>query len=283
MTITAPVMRYHGAKFRLASWVIKHFPPHTCYVESFGGAAGVLIQKPRAYAEVYNDLDGDVVNLFRVLQNPITRAELHEQLVLTPYARAELEQAWLPTDNPIERARRVVIRAEMGFGSAGATKGHTGFRVDTKRKYGTAQALWASYPERIAAIGERLTGVLIENRPAAEVMQAHDGVKTLHFVDPPYLHETRHIGANYGRAYRHEMDNDQHVELLATVRDLKGMVALSGYSSEIYNDTLEGWTCHSTSSRISSGRGSAVRQECIWLNPSCSRSISQPGLFGELA
>jgi DNA adenine methylase len=79
------------------------------------------------------------------------------------------------------------------------------------------------------------------------------------------------------------MNNAQHVELLETVCNLKGMVALSGYSSEIYNDLLKGWTCHSTSSRISSGRGSAVRQECIWLNPSCSRSISQPGLFGELA
>ena len=283
MTITAPVIRYHGAKFRLASWVIKHFPPHTCYVESFGGAAGVLIQKPRSYAEVYNDLDGDVVNLFRVLQDKQSREQLHERLVLTPYARAEFELAWLPTDNEIERARRVIIRAEMGFGSAGATKGHTGFRVDTKRKYGTAQALWASYPERIAAIGERLTGVLIENRPAIEVMQAHDGVKTLHFVDPPYMHVTRHIGATYGRAYRHEMNDAAHVELLATVCDLKGMVALSGYSSEIYHDLLKGWTCHSTSSRISSGRGSATRQECLWLNPSCSRLISQPGLFGEPA
>lgn len=68
MTITAPVIRYHGAKFRLAPWVLQHFPPHTCYVESFGGAAGVLMQKPRSYAEVYNDLDGDIVNLFRVLQ-----------------------------------------------------------------------------------------------------------------------------------------------------------------------------------------------------------------------
>lgn len=283
MTITAPVIRYHGAKFRLAPWVIKHFPPHTCYVESFGGAAGVLIQKPRSYAEVYNDLDGDVVNLFRVLQDRQLREQLHEKLVLTPYARAEFELAWVPTDDAIERARRVIIRAEMGFGSAGATKGHTGFRVDTKRKYGTAQALWKSYPERIAAIGERLTGVLVENRPAIEVMKAHDGVKTLHFVDPPYMHTTRHIGATYGRAYRHEMDDAAHVELLATARELKGMVALSGYSSEIYNDLLKDWTCHSTSSRISSGRGSAVRQECLWLNPSCSRSISQPGLFGELA
>ncbi|WP_236693104.1 DNA adenine methylase [Pseudomonas sp. 11/12A] len=91
MTITAPVIRYHGAKFRLAPWVLQHFPPHTCYVESFGGAAGVLMQKPRSYAEVYNDLDGDIVNLFRVLQDPVTRSGFTERLGFTPYSREEFE------------------------------------------------------------------------------------------------------------------------------------------------------------------------------------------------
>ena len=166
MTIATPVIRYHGSKFRLAPWVLQHFPPHTCYVESFGGAAGVLMQKPRSYAEVYNDLDGDIVNLFRVLQNPESRSGLVERLVLTPYSREEFELSWETTGDPVERARRTVIRAQMGFGSAGATKGVTGFRIDTKRQYGTAQSLWAEYPESIAEVGQRLSGVLIENRPA---------------------------------------------------------------------------------------------------------------------
>ncbi|MDX3744916.1 DNA adenine methylase, partial [Pseudomonas sp.] len=121
MTISAPVIRYHGSKFRLASWVTQYFPRHTCYVEPFGGAAGVLMQKPRSYAEVYNDLDGDVVNLFRVLQDPQARAALFEAVVLTPYARQEFERAWEPAEHPVERARRTIIRAQMGFGSAGAT------------------------------------------------------------------------------------------------------------------------------------------------------------------
>ena len=164
--VTRPVLRYHGGKFRLAPWVIKHFPPHRCYVEPFGGAAGVLVQKDRAYAEVYNDLDGDIVNLFRVLQNPESRSGLVERLVLTPYSREEFELSWETTGDPVERARRTVIRAQMGFGSAGATKGVTGFRIDTKRQYGTAQSLWAEYPESIAEVGQRLSGVLIENRPA---------------------------------------------------------------------------------------------------------------------
>lgn len=278
MTIQAPVIRYHGGKFRLAPWVIQHFPPHICYVESFGGAAGVLMQKERSYAEVYNDLDGDIVNLFRVLQRAESRDALTELLVMTPYARAEFELAWEEVDEPIERARRTIIRAQMGFGSAGATKGHTGFRIDTKRKYGTAQSLWQKYPEQVGIIGERLTGVLIENRPAVEVIDAHDGVDTLHYVDPPYVHSTRVRGAGNGRYYRHELNDEDHVELIECLARAQGMVALSGYSSEIYQDLLSGWTMNSVNARISAGRGGALRQECLWLNPSCMAALHQTGL-----
>ncbi|MEO9456893.1 DNA adenine methylase, partial [Chromobacterium phragmitis] len=189
--ITRPALRYHGAKFRLAPWIISFFPPHQTYVEPFGGAAGVLLQKERAYAEIYNDLDGDVANFFRVLRNPLQRAMLIEAITMTPYSRSEFEQAWEPATDPIEQARRLAIRAQMGFGSAGATKGQTGFRIDSRREYGTAQQLWAYYPDQLADVGQRLAGVLIENAPAIDVMRQHDSVQTLHFVDPPYLHETR--------------------------------------------------------------------------------------------
>ncbi|MEE1860760.1 DNA adenine methylase, partial [Acinetobacter baumannii] len=130
-TMNHPLIRYHGGKFRLAPWVLSHFPNHTCYTEAFGGAAGVLLQKPRAYAEVYNDLDGEIVNLFRVLRNEEHRNKLIEQLVFTPYSRDDFQGAWEPCDDPIEKARRLIVRAQMGFGSAGATKGITGFRIDT--------------------------------------------------------------------------------------------------------------------------------------------------------
>jgi len=281
MTITSPVIRYHGGKFRLAQWVLKHFPPHTCYVEPFGGAAGVLIQKERSYAEVYNDLDGDVVNLFQVLRDEDARARLIEQLVLTPYARGEFEAACAPQaeqPDPVERARQVIVRAQMGFGSAGATKGITGFRTDTARAYGTAQQLWARYPDQLAAVGQRLAGVLIENRPAIAVMQAHDAPTTLHYVDPPYLHDTRVRGAAKGRYYKHELDNVEHQELLATLQQLQGMVVVSGYPSELYDTALQGWARNTTSARISAGRGGATRQECLWLNPACMAALEQRGL-----
>lgn len=119
MTPTRPIMRYHGGKWRLAKWLISHFPAHRIYVEPFGGAASVLLQKERCYAEVYNDLDGEIVNVFRVMQSPELRDRLIEMLRFTPYARAEFALAWEKTADQVEAARRVIIRAQMGFGSAG--------------------------------------------------------------------------------------------------------------------------------------------------------------------
>ncbi len=284
MTVITPALRYHGAKFRLAAWVMNFFPPHRCYIEPFGGAAGVLLQKPRAYAEIYNDLDGDVVNFFRVLRDPALRDQLCEAIALTPYARAEFLQAWEPIDEPVERARRIAIRAQMGFGSAGASKGATGFRIDTKRAYGTAQHLWTRYPETIAAVGARFSGVLIENRTAVDVMRAHDSHDTLHFVDPPYMHQTRVRGAGKARYYRHEMSDQQHADLLSALLELRGMVVVSGYTTDLYRSRLKGWETFETKARISAGRGSAIRTECIWINPSCSKALEQrEGLFARVA
>ena len=281
--ITRPAMRYHGSKFRLAPWVLGNFPPHLCYVESFGGAAGVLLQKPRAYAEVYNDLDGDMVNFFRVLQDPAQRGRLIELCELTPYAREEFEIAWLPTDDAIERARRTCIRAQMGFGSAGATKGTTGFRVDTKREYGTAQHLWADYPATIALVGARMTGVLVENLDASRVMHMHDAPSTLHFVDPPYMHSTRSRTVSNSRGYRHEMSDTDHVALISSCRTLSGMVVLCGYPSTLYDDALGDWGRRTTTARAAGQRGTSLRTEVLWLNPACSAALeatrAQPRMF----
>ncbi len=281
--VTSPALRYHGGKFRLAPWIMQFFPEHQTYVEPFGGAAGVLLQKPRSYAEVYNDIDGEIVNFFRVLRVPEMRQQLVELVSLTPYARAEYEQAWEETDDPIERARRVAIRAQMGFGIAGATKGVTGFRIDTKRAYRTAQHLWTEYPEAIAAAGRRFQDVLVENRPAIDIMLQHDRVDTLHFVDPPYVLSTRVLQANGKGYYRHEMTDSDHLDLLRVLLELEGMVVISGYDSELYRDRLSGWETFQTTSRISAGRGTALRTETVWINPACSDALHcrQMPMFGE--
>jgi DNA adenine methylase len=282
-TVTRPALRYHGGKFRLAPWLLQFFPPHEVYTEAFGGAAGVLLRKPRAHGEVYNDLDGDIVNFFRVLRDPALRAQLEEALRLTPYAREEFELAWTLTAAPLERARRTAIRAHMGFGSGGATQSNTGLRTDLKRRFTTAQQDWASYPPAIAAAGARLSGVLIENRPAAEVLQQHDSPTTLHFVDPPYVHCTRVIRSSGG--YRHELTDSDHEALLALLLGLQGMVVLCGYQSDLYHRALASWEQHTTPARISGGRGTTLREEVVWLNPACSSALRRcrGGLFAEAA
>jgi DNA adenine methylase len=264
MKVTRPALRYHGAKFRLAPWLLQYFPQHSVYTEAFGGAAGVLIQKPRAHGEVYNDLDGDVVNFFRVVRDPVQRAALIEAVTFTPYARAEFELAWEHTEDSLERARRTAVRAQMGFGSAGATKGSTGMRTDLHRRFTTAQQDWVTFPEAIRAVGERFAGVLVENRPAIDVMRMHDGPDTLHYVDPPYVHSTRVMRKQGG--YRHELTDAAQRELLDVLVTLKGIVILSGYESSMYTECLQGWPTFQTDARISAGRGTAIRTEVIWMN-----------------
>ncbi len=281
--VTSPAIRYHGAKFRLAPWIMQFFPRHQCYVEPFGGAAGVLLQKTRSYAEVYNDIDGEIVNYFEVLRDRELRGRLIEALALTPFSRAEFDQAYEPTDDPVEWARRTAIKAQMGFGSAGATKGRTGFRVDVTRAYSTPPDLWARFPSALATVGERFTGVLIENRDALDVMGLYDGPQTLFYVDPPYVLSTRQL-AGAGRYYRHEMDDAEHYRLLDRLEGLSGMVVLSGYESAIYGDRLADWKSFRTQSRIAAGRGSGTRTEIVWINRCCQDALYNDlgPLFGPL-
>lgn len=119
MTPTRPVLRYMGGKWRLAPWILRHLPPHRTYVEPFGGAASVLLRKPRAYAEIYNDLDGEIVSLFRVLRDPEAAAELVRRIALTPFAREEFDVKPRPVGvgrgrhapTSLRKARQRLVRA----------------------------------------------------------------------------------------------------------------------------------------------------------------------------
>lgn len=258
---TRPLLRWHGGKWRLAEWIISHFPPHRVYVEPFGGAASVLIQKSRSYAEIYNDLDDDVVNLFRVLRGARAQ-ELISALQLTPFARSEFEEAYEVAEDSVERARRLVARSFMGFGSnsCAKTSRHTGFRANSNRSGSTPAHDWSRYPASLQSIIARLSMVVIENRPAIEVMAAHDGPDTLHYVDPPYLPETR---TNPGRGYNHEMSLADHVELLSYLQGVSGTVVLSGYPSGLYDDALAGWR---RIEREAFADGARQRTEVLWIN-----------------
>ncbi|EAW1173083.1 DNA adenine methylase [Salmonella enterica] len=264
--IKHPAIRYHGGKFRLASWIISYFPAHRCYVEPFGGGASVLLRKTPSDAEVYNDIDEDVVNLFRVLRDPVTSQALIDACALTPYSRDEFRRSYDYSPDPIERARRLVVRATMGFGSAGATKGCTGFRLDTHRNSATAQRIWARQPDNLAAVASRFSGVLVENRDAIQCMRDHDTPTTLHFVDPPYVHDTR-VGVTKNNAYRFEMSDEQHIELINAIKRLEGKVVICGYDSKIYNDRLSSWKRVTRTTSANGHSGSVQRIECLWISP----------------
>lgn len=277
-----PVLRWHGGKWLLGPWIISHFPAHRVYVEPFGGAASVLLQKPRAYAEVYNDLDGSVVNLFRVLRDPAVAARLIELIRLTPWARTEFADSYEVSADPVEEARRLIVRSFMGFGSDGFNRAvRTGFRAASNRSGTTPAQDWRNYPDALAAIVERLRGVVVENRDAREVMAQHDAPETLHYVDPPYLPETRSpkgrkSGERY-HAYAHEMTREDHAALLAFLPGLKGTVVLSGYPSPLYDAALAGWE---RIERAALADGARLRTEVLWIN---RPAAGQRTLFGGAA
>jgi len=293
-----PVLRWHGGKWLLAPWIIAHFPAHQVYVEPFGGAASVLLRKDRAYAEVYNDLDqtlvglfrvlrdpASAVRLFRVLRDPASAVRLFREIELTPFARDEFFGAYETCDDPVEAARRTMIRSFMGFGSDGSNGVYrTGFRANSNRSGSTPAQDWRNYPPALAAIVDRLMGVVIENRDAAEVMRAHDAETTLHYVDPPYLPETRSAGnrrrgAGY-HVYVHDMETAQHLPLLEELRALRGMVVLSGYPSPLYDDALPGWR---RVERKALADGARQRIEVLWLNAAVVEALGHGPLFAVAA
>jgi DNA adenine methylase len=285
MTPERPIIRYHGGKWLLAPWIIEHFPAHRVYVEPFGGAASVLLQKPRSYAEIYNDLDGELVNLFKAARD--YGSELLRMLELTPFARAEFDLSYERSVDPVEQARRTIIRAYMGFGSTvtRATKQdvpmRTGFRCDSNRSGTTPAADWRNLPGAFPAIIERLQGVVIENRDARELMMARDREDTLHYVDPPYVPSTRTSGTSgtsgtKASGYRHEMTEKQHRSLAHVLKRLRGAVVLSGYDSELYRSAFADWTCFE---RHAHADGARDRTEVLWLNARASAAL-HPDLFG---
>lgn len=273
--VTRPVLRWHGGKWLLAPWIISHFPKHQVYVEPFGGAASVLIRKERSYAEVYNDLDGVVVNLFQVLRSE--RAyELVEALRLTPFARQEFIEAYGEADDPVEQARRLIIRSFMGFGSNGHNR-LTGFRANSNRSGTTPAHDWVNYPDSLSIAIERLQGVTVESKDAKAVMTQHDAPTTLHYVDPPYVFETR---ADLGKDYAHELTDDDHAELLTFLRGLRGMVVLSGYPSGLYDDALSDWR---RVERKALAAGARERTEVLWVNAAATDALGAGPLFEGIA
>ena len=279
MSPRRPIVRYHGGKWKIAPWIISHLPAHRIYVEPFGGGASVLLRKPRSYAEVYNDLDGEIVNVFRMVRD--RGDELQYAIRLTPFSREEFAASYEPTNNPLEQARRTILRSFMGFSSAAACGDKSSFRANSNRAGTTPAHDWANYADHFDGLIERLRGVVIEQRDGMAVMRHQDGQQTLHYVDPPYVHATRSLKVRHTdsrKSYKHEMSNQQHVELAEGLRNLSGMVVLSGYPSELYDRLFADW--HRVD-RTSYADGARERTECLWFNAAAWQASSVSGLIAD--
>jgi DNA adenine methylase len=235
--------------------------------------------------------------LFRTLQNPASATRLLELLSLTPFARDEFRLSSAPTDDPVERSRRMIIRAFMGFGSnAHNEKGmhfrpnvrwpSGGFRPNSNASGTTPARDWSHYPDALLAIVKRFSQVVIENADARKVMEQHDSPVTLHYCDPPYLPETRAIVAKKARsaagsvrAYAHELTTADHGDLLAFLKTLSGMVVLSGYPSPLYDEALAGWKRVTTEAMAD---GARPRTEVLWINPAAVAALERQRCAGTL-
>jgi len=265
------VLRYFGGKWSLAPWVLSHLPKrHRIYVEPFGGAASVLLRKVRSDVEVYNDLDDEIVGLFRVLQDPAQCAQLFRTLRRTPYSRREFELAFVASADPVVRAQRTVVRAFQSFHHSSVFDSKKRSFADALHRTGTGKGKigeWSTYPRALAAVHRRLQGVGIECRDALAVIKAQDTPQTLFFIDPPYVQSTRS-----STGYRHELTDARHVELLDTIKAVQGMVVLAGYPSQLYDQALAGWTRVERPHRAAGS--TRTRTEVLWISPSAVSQLN---------
>ncbi len=255
---------WYGGKFSHLGWLLPLLPKAQHYCEPFGGSAAVLINREPSPVETYNDLDGEVVNFFRVLRNQ--KEELIEAIGLTPFSREEFELAFSQPTEPLsdlERARRFFICARQvrtGLAQT-ASSGRWAHCVLTSRA-GMAGAVsrWLGSIEDLSLIAQRLLRVQIEHAPAIEVIKRYDTPETAFYCDPPYPKESRG-----GSAYEYEMTDDQHRELAAVLHSVKGKVALSGYRCDLMDELYGDWhsiedpekNCHSVK---------GLRTEVLWVN-----------------
>lgn len=258
--VSNAVIKYPGAKWGVAPWVISHFPEHRSYLEPFFGSGAVLFTKSRSAIETVNDIDGDVVNLFDWIRSDPEK--LAHAIRFTPYARDEYDRAWAAQHTETDSFRRAVnfyIRMMMGHGFR-TTGEKVGWKNDVQgREAAYAAKCWAKTPEVIIQAAERLRGVQIENRPAVELIRRFNYPNVLIYADPPYMLGTR----QNRKQYRHEMTDDDHMELLEAIKAHRGPAIISGYDSDLYNRELKGWY---KDGRTSFTQTASRRREILWMN-----------------
>lgn len=252
------IFKYPGSKWSIAEWIIGFFPPHHSYLEPYFGSGAVLFNKPRSDIETINDLDDNVTNLFSWIQRD--PEQLARAIYWTPYARAAYEEAaTIPPKDSLQKAVYFYTKLSQGHGYR-TNERRVGWKSDIQGREKAYAALdWTQAPERIMQAAERLRGVQIENRPAAELIQRYNYPNVLIYADPPYVLSSR----SGGKQYLYEMDDRQQEDLLDVLLAHKGPVLLSGYDNALYNNRLQDWHQEEI---ICQNQRAQKTKEILWMN-----------------
>lgn len=252
------ILKYPGSKWNIAKQICEMIPPHHSYLEPFAGSLAVLFNKTPSDIETINDLDGDIVNLFRCVQD--SPEKLARLVLTTPYSRQIYDESYDQEENEdcYHRACRFLTRCWMGHGFR-TNEYKVGWKNDVQGRE-RMYALWSWYrlPGWIIDVAERLRCVQIENRPALELIQRFNYENVFMYLDPPYLMRTRSQ-----KQYKHEMADLDHEELLKIILQSKAKIMISGYESDMYNGYLAEWKRKTFNSCAEYG---GTRKEVVWMN-----------------
>jgi DNA adenine methylase len=257
---------WYGGKFSHLDWLLPHLPSCHHYCEPFAGSGAVLLNRLPSPVETYNDIDGEVVNFFKVLRNDTE--ELIKQIALTPFSREEFAVACEidPTLPPMERARRFYVRARQvrtGLAQTASIGRWANCKNTSRAGMSGVISRWMGGVEQLEEIAHRLLRVQIENRSAIDIIKLYDSEDTLFYCDPPYIHSTR--GDN--KAYGYEMTDQQHVELAEVLNHVEGKVAVSNYDCPLMDKLYPAPKWRKIYARLKQINSTHdLRQEVLWLN-----------------
>lgn len=268
---------------RIRTAVLSALPPHTSYIEPFGGGASILLAKSPCDVEIYNDVDRGLVSFFRCVADKDQFPRFLDRVQAMPFSRElweECNRTWVAIHDPIEQAARWYYVARCSF--SGAFGSAWGASTDSSASgMAGSVARWLHALRDLPAIHARMQRVQIECSDWRIVLDRYAGDGWLAYCDPPYV-----MGARRSGGYAHELQDSDHEELVQRLIAYRGAVVLSGYRTPLYVPLEEaGWesieidvVCSAAGRTRSSGlqgtgavKAKQGRVEVIWRNPEALR------------
>lgn len=204
----ASVVPYFGGKTRLVKTIVSRFPEHTCYVEVFAGGAAVFFNKEPSKAGVINDLDRDLVTLYRVIKHH--PEELYKQFKFSLTSRAEFDRKKKvdpDTLTDVQRAARYLYLQKSAFG------GHITGRTFGTSTTGPPRFNLLTMESTLEWAWERLIQTVIECKDFRDLIPRYDRKHTLFFLDPPYYNIP---------GYNHDFEDQDFLDLRELLEGIKG-------------------------------------------------------------